>query len=125
MPTSDCERGLAWAVAHKKGPIIDLYFGYDLFPSMPPVLFLTLSGVAPSFSVQGGGTQHVLKRVDQEGLKEVVKQGLVYFEREERDLHMLLFPEILDQVIIEVITVYAGGKDVHLTFFTLLDCHVC
>lgn len=37
--------------------------------------------------------------MDQEGLKDVVKQGLVYFEREERDLHMLLFPEVLDQVI--------------------------
>ena len=36
--------------------------------------------------------------MDPDGLKDVVKQGLVYFEREERDLHMLLFPEVLDQV---------------------------
>lgn len=48
---------------------------------------------------QGCGSEQTLKRMDQEGLKDVVKQGLVYFEREERDLHMLLFPEVLDQVI--------------------------
>lgn len=51
------------------------------------------------FHCQGCGPQQNLKRMDQEGLKDVVKQGLVYFEREERDLHMLLFPEVLDQVI--------------------------
>lgn len=48
---------------------------------------------------QGCAPQQYLKRMDQDGLKEVVKQGLVYFEREERNLHMLLFPEVLDQVI--------------------------
>lgn len=48
--------------------------------------------------LQGCATEQVLKRLDQEGLKDAVKQGLVYFEREERDLHMLLFPEVLDQV---------------------------
>lgn len=48
--------------------------------------------------VQGCATEQVLKRLDQEGLKDAVKQGLVYFEREERDLDMLLFSEILDQV---------------------------
>lgn len=37
--------------------------------------------------------------MDQDGLRCVVTQGLVYFEREERDLHMLLFPETLDQVL--------------------------
>lgn len=47
---------------------------------------------------QGCESEQVLKRLDQEGLKDAVKQGLVYFEREERDLHMLLFPEVLDQV---------------------------
>lgn len=48
--------------------------------------------------VQGGGTEQTLKRIDEAGLTEVVKQGLVYFEREERDLHMLLFSETLEQV---------------------------
>lgn len=48
--------------------------------------------------VQGFGSEKFLKRIDQDGLKEVAKQGIVYFEREERDLHMLLFPEVLDQV---------------------------
>lgn len=47
---------------------------------------------------QRGGVAHVLKRVHQEGLKEAMKQGHLYYEREERDLHMLLFPEVLDQV---------------------------
>lgn len=48
--------------------------------------------------IQGCATEQALKRLDQESLKDAVKQGLVYFEREERDLHMLLFPEVLDQV---------------------------
>lgn len=49
---------------------------------------------------QGSGTEQTLKRIDQAGLTEVVKQGLVYFEREERDLHMLLFSETLEQVTV-------------------------
>lgn len=53
---------------------------------------------------QGCATEQVLKRLDQEGLKDAVKQGLVYFEREERDLHMLLFPEVLDQVQVKATT---------------------
>ncbi|CAM9131219.1 unnamed protein product, partial [Ectocarpus sp. 4 AP-2014] len=47
---------------------------------------------------EGCAAEQVLKRLDQERLKDAVKQGLVYFEREERDLHMLLFPEVLDQI---------------------------
>ncbi|CAM9278979.1 unnamed protein product, partial [Hapterophycus canaliculatus] len=47
---------------------------------------------------EGCAAELLLKRLDQEGLKDAVKQGLVYFEREERDLHMLLFPEVLDQI---------------------------
>lgn len=50
------------------------------------------------FVIQGCPTEQVLKRLDQDGLKDAAKQGLVYFEREERDLHMLLIPEVLDQV---------------------------
>lgn len=62
-------------------------------------------------TVQGCATEQLLKRVDQEGLKEAVKQGLVYFEREERDLQMLLFPEILDQVIVVPAgTTYMTGR---------------
>lgn len=62
------------------------------------------------FVLQGCATEQLLKKLDQEGLKEAVKQGLVYFEREERDLHMLLFPEVLDQVIIIfVVRVHVPG----------------
>lgn len=47
---------------------------------------------------QCAGVKQPLRRLDQEGLKDAVEQGLVYFEREERELHMLLFPEVLQQV---------------------------
>lgn len=55
-------------------------------------------GFACNHCPQGCGPEQPLKRADQDGLKEMVQLGLVYFEREERDLHMLLFPEVLDQV---------------------------
>ncbi|CAN0042899.1 unnamed protein product [Ascophyllum nodosum] len=47
---------------------------------------------------EGGGVEKSLKRLNQEELKDVVEQALIYFEREERDLQMLLFPEVLDQI---------------------------
>lgn len=47
---------------------------------------------------QGSKYGQLMRRVDEDGLKQLVEQGLVYYEREERDLHMLLFPEVLDQV---------------------------
>lgn len=58
-------------------------------------IFLVVSRWLPG---KGCAAEQALKRLDQERLKDAVKQGLVYFEREERDLHMLLFPEVLDQV---------------------------
>lgn len=48
---------------------------------------------------QGSAIEQALGRIDEDGLKQAVEQGLVYYQREERDLQMLLFPEVLDQVL--------------------------
>ena len=39
-----------------------------------------------------------LWRMSEEELTKLISQGLVYYEREEKDLNMLLFPEILENI---------------------------
>jgi dynein heavy chain 2 len=46
----------------------------------------------------GGAEGHRLLRVDAGDLMKPITQGLMYYEREERDLGMLLFPEMLARV---------------------------
>ncbi|CAM9184751.1 unnamed protein product, partial [Discosporangium mesarthrocarpum] len=76
-------------------------------PSLAEVYFVTLGDGMRHTAAAGGedgkegknrSAEHILSRVDQQGLREAVEQGLVYFEREERELNMLLFPEVLDQI---------------------------
>jgi dynein heavy chain 2 len=56
--------------------------------------------------VVGGG----LSRMTEEEFKKLVAQGIVYYEREERDLNMLLFREVLEHIahIDRVISSNAG-----------------
>jgi dynein heavy chain 2, cytosolic len=48
----------------------------------------------PSELIAGGK----LSRMTEAEFKKLVSQGLMYFEREEKDLNMLLYPEILDHI---------------------------
>ncbi|DBA00111.1 TPA: hypothetical protein N0F65_000402 [Lagenidium giganteum] len=52
-----------------------------------------------------------LARVGSDDFSQVISQGIVLYEREEKDLHMLLFDEILDHVaIVERILSEPGGS---------------
>ncbi|CAK4090165.1 unnamed protein product [Aphanomyces euteiches] len=52
-----------------------------------------------------------LRRMATEDFSQVIAQGMVLYEREEKELHMLLFEEILDHVaIVERILTEAGGS---------------
>lgn len=50
---------------------------------------------------QAAGTQttRVLERLESSDLLRVCQQGLTFFEREEKDLGLLLFPQVLDHLV--------------------------
>ncbi|CAM9134653.1 unnamed protein product [Chrysoparadoxa australica] len=67
------------------------------------VLYSTLGGgvrqtKGDDEAKDGEAEEHVLIRLGESDLAEAVKQGLVYYEREEKELNMLLFDEVLAQV---------------------------
>jgi dynein heavy chain 2 len=63
---------------------------------------------------EGEGTQNIvggmIRRMSEEDFKKLVAQGVMYYEREDRDLNMLLVPEILENVAIvdRILSGYSG-----------------
>lgn len=57
--------------------------------------------------VDSGG---IIARMSEDDFRKLVQQGLIYYEREERDLNMLLFPESLETIahIDRVLTSFSG-----------------
>ena len=67
------------------------------------------TGTADASSAQGLGAP--LVRQDGEGVRQLAERGLVLFEREERDLGVLLFPEALEHVAqVDRVLSRAGGS---------------
>jgi dynein heavy chain 2 len=70
-----------------------------------------------------------LWRMSEEELTKLISQGLVYYEREEKDLNMLLFPEILENIthIDRTISTHKGhlllvgraGESIHICYTIL------
>ncbi|KAL4105900.1 hypothetical protein PRIC1_003955 [Phytophthora ramorum] len=59
----------------------------------------------------GGNVTTSLQRIASDEFSQVVAQGMVLYEREEKDLHMLLFDEILEHLtIIERVLSEPGGS---------------
>ena len=65
-------------------------------PSLAGAYFTALADGGARAKAGGGDT--LLERVAEEDFRGAVRQGIVYYEREEKDLHLLLFPELLEHV---------------------------
>lgn len=70
------------------------------------IFYLKHTTSSPLPSLLGGK----LMRMSEDDFMKLVTQGIMYYEREERDLNMLLYPEILEHItnIDRVLTSYSG-----------------
>lgn len=51
-------------------------------------------------SSSGGASQGLLRQCTRDRFEDIVAQGITMYEREEKDLNMLLFPEILEHIAV-------------------------